>query len=151
VRTRLPEYMVPAAMAVVEAIPLTPNGKVDRRALRAVDSLAEARPQIELPETPMEKLVERLWRDLLGVETIDVNDNFYDLGGHSLLALRFVAGFEEATGVRINVRELTYHTLGQLAAAHGEVVAVRSVSVLSKLFGRFGRRADASGVSDEPR
>ncbi|HEV2130118.1 MAG TPA: amino acid adenylation domain-containing protein, partial [Longimicrobiaceae bacterium] len=118
-RARLPAYMVPSEIVAVESIPLTPNGKVDRRALLTLrEPHAEVAAELAAPQTPLERLIADIWRELLATEQVGVHHNFYDLGGHSLLALRFVARFQDATGIRINPRELTYQTLGQIAASH---------------------------------
>ncbi len=88
-RQRLPEYMIPAAWMQLEALPLTANGKVDRRALPDPDS---QRPELSsayiAPRTAVEREIAEVWQEVLGLETVGVDDNFFDLGGHSLHALR---------------------------------------------------------------
>ncbi len=126
-RAILPEHMVPAGFVTVERLPLTRSGKVDRRALAALEpEPLAAVADFVAPSTPMERLIAEIWRDLLQEERIGVRDNFYDLGGHSLLSIRFASRFHEATGIRIDLREVTYQTLGQLAATYTERVAVPS-------------------------
>lgn len=123
----LPAYMLPARFVVVEAIPRTPNGKVDRHALAALDPGAGAVPAGSgAPETWLESLIARIWRELLELDAVGMDDNFYDLGGHSMLALRAVARIEAETGVRIDPRELTYQTARQLAESCAERMAVSS-------------------------
>jgi amino acid adenylation domain-containing protein len=138
-RGLLPAYMVPAEFVTVGTIPLTRNGKVDRASLLTLAATA-AVPAAEhvLPQTPFERLIAGLWQELLDTGAVGVHDNFYDLGGHSLLAVRFVAALEKETGVRIHVRELTYQTLRQLAAAHDSAVSVRAPTLLSRILKRFG-------------
>ena len=89
---RLPDYMVPSAFVVLPALPLTANGKVDRRALPAAD---EHRPELASaflpPRTETEAALARFWSEVLGVEQVGVHDNFFDLGGHSLAATEIVA------------------------------------------------------------
>jgi len=115
---KLPDYMVPSAFVMLDALPLTPSGKVDRRGLPAHDL---TRPEVEetpvAPHTALETLIAEVWREALQVEHVGVYDNFFDLGGHSLLAMRVVAKIEKQIGLRINPGEMFGQTLGQLAAA----------------------------------
>ncbi|QTL38237.1 amino acid adenylation domain-containing protein [Xenorhabdus budapestensis] len=85
---RLPDYMVPAAFVRLDAFPLTPNGKLDRRALPAPDNEAFARRAYEAPQGETENALAAIWREVLGIESISRHDNFFALGGHSLLAVR---------------------------------------------------------------
>src|SRR6202008_4845626 len=87
---RLPEYMVPAAFVRLEALPLTTNGKVDRRALPAPEGDAFARGGYEAPANEVEAALAEIWSELLGVEGVGRHDNFFELGGHSLLLLRLI-------------------------------------------------------------
>ncbi|HYG65747.1 MAG TPA: non-ribosomal peptide synthase/polyketide synthase, partial [Thermoanaerobaculia bacterium] len=101
---RLPEYMVPSALVMLEAMPLTPNGKVDRRALPA----PEWRPAEGhlAPRTTVEELLAGIWSEVLGVERPGVEDNFFELGGHSLLATRVMSRLRSAFQVELPLREL---------------------------------------------
>jgi amino acid adenylation domain-containing protein len=91
-KQKLPGYMVPSAFMMVEALPLSPNGKVDRRRLPAPGGDRPALDRtFEAPRTPTEKALAAIWSQLLGVEPIGVYDNFFALGGHSLLATRLVS------------------------------------------------------------
>jgi amino acid adenylation domain-containing protein/non-ribosomal peptide synthase protein (TIGR01720 family) len=87
---QLPEYMVPAAIAVLDALPLNPNGKVDRQALPLIDAQAGG-DRHEPPEGPVEQALATLWAELLGVPRVGRHDNFFDLGGDSILSLQIVA------------------------------------------------------------
>ena len=114
---RLPHYMVPAALMVLEALPLTPSGKVDRRALPA-PVLPEARPVAEgdRPRTPVEEALSAIWEDLLGRRGVGVHDNFFELGGHSLLAMRMLNRVAAELGARLPVSILIHHaTVASLA------------------------------------
>lgn len=91
-RGRLPDYMVPASFVTLEKLPLTRNGKIDRKVLAARDdgeSLIES--EYVAPRTPVEETLAQLWSEVLGVQKIGVHDNFFELGGHSLLATRLLS------------------------------------------------------------
>ncbi len=117
---RLPDYMVPAVYVLLEALPLTATGKVDRRALPepgAEESGEGAAPRLPL-ENPAEELIAGIWSELLGVAQVGSGDNFFDLGGHSLLATRVLSRVREAFGVEVPLRALfEAPTVAGLAAA----------------------------------
>jgi thioesterase domain-containing protein len=114
---RLPVYMVPAAYVRLEALPLTSNGKVDRRALPAPDGAAFARRGPEPPRTMTEQVLAEIWCELLGVQEVGRRDHFFDLGGHSLLAVRMVARVRETLNPAATVDEVfAYPTLYEFAA-----------------------------------
>ena len=101
-RETLPGHMVPAAVVLLEALPLTPSGKVDRRALPAPGLAEGGREENYLPpRDEVESKLATLWEDVLGVRPVGVRDNFFDLGGHSLLAIRLLSRVEEAFGRRL--------------------------------------------------
>ena len=102
-RERLPEQMVPASFALLAALPLGANGKVDRRALAAGDAVRPLLPEVPHvpPRTPIEATVAALWADLLGVERVGVHDNFFDLGGHSLLTTQLVSRLRDSYQVEV--------------------------------------------------
>jgi len=88
-QTRLPAHMIPSTFIVLDQMPLTPNGKVDRRALPAPDRRRPALPQTFVTaRTPVEQAIAAVWQELLGVAKVGVDDNFFDLGGHSLLLVQ---------------------------------------------------------------
>lgn len=104
---KLPDYMIPSAFVLLDSLPLSHNGKVDRRALPLPNA---ARPKLETsyvaPSTPAEQVVADIWSSLLGVERLGVHDNFFELGGHSLLATRLAYKLEEEFRVPIGLRAL---------------------------------------------
>jgi aspartate racemase len=117
-KQKLPDYMIPAAFVTLDALPLTANGKVDRRALPDPGQTRSASQETyEAPRTAVESLIAEIWQDVLRVDRVGVQDNFFDLGGHSLLCLPVMTRLEKQLGVRIAPRDLILQTLGQLAAA----------------------------------
>ncbi|MES2936893.1 MAG: amino acid adenylation domain-containing protein [Pseudomonadota bacterium] len=100
----LPEHMVPAALVRLERFALTPNGKVDRKALPAPDDSAFATRAYVAPVTPIEKAVAQIWAELLQVEQVGMRDSFFELGGHSLLASRMAARIHDCLGVTLPMR-----------------------------------------------
>ncbi|HEX2092152.1 MAG TPA: alpha/beta fold hydrolase, partial [Longimicrobiaceae bacterium] len=98
----LPEYMVPAAVVVLEAMPLSPNGKLDRRALPAPDWTEQGSGAGYVPpRDALELVLAGIWEEVLGTRPVGVRDSFFERGGHSLLAVRLMARVEEATGARL--------------------------------------------------
>ncbi|KFA88774.1 peptide synthetase [Archangium violaceum Cb vi76] len=105
-RRLLPEHLVPSSIVTLEAFPLTPNGKVDRKALPAPDGLREAARDYIAPRTRTERRVAEIWSAVLGVERVGAGDDFFALGGHSLLAARAISRLRDAFGVELALREL---------------------------------------------
>ncbi|WP_208453628.1 non-ribosomal peptide synthetase [Burkholderia gladioli] len=101
----LPDYMVPTAFVRLDALPLSPNGKLDRRALPAPDSSALARQVYEAPQGEIECALAEIWAELLGVERVGRHDSFFALGGHSLLAVRLTEQLRQR-GLGLAVRDL---------------------------------------------
>jgi acyl carrier protein len=105
-QARLPDYMVPAHFVMLDALPVTPNGKVDRKALPA---LSGTRGSLETsyvaPRTSMEQQLVDIWQDVLGLEQVGVKDNFFELGGHSLLATQVVSRVREALKIDLKLQD----------------------------------------------
>jgi hypothetical protein len=104
-RRGLPDYMTPSAIVVLEALPLTANGKVDRKALPAPEGRPEGLEYVA-PRTPVEATLAGIWAEVLGLERVGVHDNFFELGGHSLLAARVAAQVREALGLELPIKLL---------------------------------------------
>jgi nonribosomal peptide synthetase DhbF len=106
-RLTLPDFMVPSAFVILDAFPLTPNGKVDRARLLAMNPSEEQREQAPArPRTPLEEQLVAIWGSVLGVEAIGVHDDFFELGGHSLLAVRLFGEMQRKLGVRLPLSAL---------------------------------------------
>lgn len=97
-RRRLPEYMVPSAFVKLEHLPLTPSGKLDRRALPSPEGGHEKTTSYVAPRSSIEKFLAALWGNVLGIENVSIKDNFFELGGHSLSALRIIAQIHSQLG-----------------------------------------------------
>lgn len=106
-KQRLPGIMVPSAFVLLDAMPLTPNGKVNRRALPA-PNMAQAASEEDFvaPRSPVEKALAGIWREILGLESVGVDDDFFKLGGHSLLATQLVSRLREVFKIELPLRSL---------------------------------------------
>ena len=122
-RSKLPDYMVPAAFVVLEKLPLTPNGKIDRTALPRPVLKEESGGFVE-PRNETERIVADVWAIVLDLEGIGVFDDFFELGGHSLLATRVVSRLLNVTGIDIPLRVLFENA--NVAAMAEYIDAVRS-------------------------
>jgi amino acid adenylation domain-containing protein len=115
-RARLPEPMVPGAFVVLERLPLTPSGKVDRAALPEPEGRPELQTAYEAPRTETEAVLCGIWREVLRVERAGIHDSFFELGGHSLLATRAVSRIREALHADVTLGDLFEHpTVASLA------------------------------------
>ncbi len=128
-RARLPAYMLPQHVELLDALPKTPNGKIDRKALpepSAAGAVGHSTTMATAPtlDNPREAYLAAVWGDLIGVSDIRRNDNFFDIGGHSLLAVEFANRVQRETGVRIALLDVATSTLSALAAELPEAKAV---------------------------
>jgi acyl-CoA synthetase (AMP-forming)/AMP-acid ligase II len=105
-QSRVPEYLVPSVILLVESIPLNANGKVNRAALAAPREQRRIPTGRESPRTELQQAVATLWRELLMVETVGLNDNFFDLGGDSLLGTRLTVSLRESLGIGVALQSL---------------------------------------------
>jgi len=121
---RLPDYMMPSAFVLLDALPITPNGKVDRRRLPAPDGARpESAQSLVAPRNAVEERLLEIWKELLGSERIGVEDDFFALGGHSLLATQAVSRVRQAFGVELPLR--TFFGAPSVAAVAAEVASLR--------------------------
>jgi amino acid adenylation domain-containing protein len=125
---RLPEYMVPTTFVSLDALPLTVNGKIDRNALPPPDAPGvDGTDEFVVPRTATEQAVSEIWRDLLGVQRVGVNDDFFELGGDSLIGTRSILLIRRAFGIELPVRSLFDHpTVAALAGAIEEMIVAET-------------------------
>jgi amino acid adenylation domain-containing protein len=121
-KEKLPEYMLPSAFVMIDTLPLTRNGKLNRDALPAPDASRPALAASYLaPETELERRIAEIWQDVLGVDRIGLRDNFFELGGHSLLLVQMHARLKETLRHDVSIIELfKYPTIASLAAFLGQ-------------------------------
>ncbi len=128
--TRLPEYMIPATLVVLDKLPLTPSGKIDRRSLPVPDA---SRPQLDAgyiaPRNPIEQQLVSIWCEVLELEAVGVQDNFFALGGHSLLAMRLHARIASLWQIDLPLRRL--FEAPTIAGLASEIETLRRGGVLS--------------------
>jgi acyl carrier protein len=122
VKTKLPEYMIPSVFVFMERLPLTSNGKIDRRALPLPgQSAPNTSTAYVAPLTPIERQIAEVWAEVLKLDNIGIHDNFFDLGGHSLMAMQLVSKLRERLHVELSVRSFfeapTVTELGRLIEA----------------------------------
>ncbi|HET8797897.1 MAG TPA: condensation domain-containing protein, partial [Thermoanaerobaculia bacterium] len=103
---QLPEAMVPSAIVILEALPLTANGKLDRKALPAPEATARSAREYEAPRDHVEATLATLWQALLGIDRVGRLDDFFELGGHSLLAVQLISRLRAALGVEMPLRQV---------------------------------------------
>jgi acyl carrier protein len=133
----LPDYMIPTAFVVIEAVPLTANGKVDRLALPAPASVPSALEEAFVPpQTPAEHTLAQLWAAVLGLERVGRHDNFFELGGHSLMITQVMSRVQDAFQVELPLRSLFDHpTVAELAQTieHSQITQSTSYEILEAL------------------
>ncbi len=131
--TKLPDYMIPAAFVFLEALPLTPNSKLDRTALPVPE---QARPELDesfaAPQTPTEIAVAEIWREVLHLERVGLHESFFELGGHSLLMTQIISRLREAFQIELPIRRFfASPTIAKLARVIEELLA-KEISQLSE-------------------
>jgi len=137
-KDKLPDFMMPSAFVLLDKLPRTPNGKVNRRALPVPD---KARPDLEetfvAPRTPVEEVLVGIWAEVLGLDRVGVQDNFFELGGHSLLATQVISRVRDAFSVELSLYSLfeapTITSLGErIEAARREGLGLQAPPILPR-------------------
>jgi acyl carrier protein len=149
-RELVPDYMVPASFVLLDAMPLTPNGKVDRRNLPDPDRI---RPELDssylAPSSQAERILAGIWAELLGVDRVGVRDNFFELGGHSLLAMRVVSRVRDAFRIELPLRKLfEFPTIAGLARSIQEQQMMPPEPDIAQLTSQLNPY-EVAGLSDE--
>ncbi len=157
-RQQLPEYMVPAFFLVLDRLPRTPGGKLDRAALarRTPDRAAQPEPARAAPRSETERAVAEIWQEILGVETVGVNENFFDVGGDSLLLAQVHARLQEALGVELptmalfrftTIRSLSQHLRRQGEDAGDHLEGTERARIRSRLRSQAGSEIAVVGMA----
>ena len=105
-KDRLPEYMMPSAFVLLDALPLNANGKVDRRSLPMPAGFRQMAASYVAPRTPTEEQLAAIWSEVLQVAKVGIHDDFFELGGHSLLATQVISRIRDSLGVEVPVRAM---------------------------------------------
>jgi len=146
---QLPEYMVPSAFVLMEALPLSPNGKIDRRALSRYDgnnSRPELMESFAAPRSALEEVVAQVWAEVFAFETIGIHDNFLELGGHSLLAIQIMTRLQEIFPVQLPLAYLfSSPTVAELSARIEQVGWEAQIDLIevARVFLEVSRFSDA--------
>ncbi|WP_392535306.1 amino acid adenylation domain-containing protein [Nostoc sp. C117] len=115
-KEKLPDYMIPASFTVLEVLPITPNGKVDRRALPVPELELNDKTSFVSPRTDVEKILVKIWQDVLRLKQVCIHDNFFELGGDSIIGIQIIAKANQA-GLKLTPKQLFQHqTIAELAA-----------------------------------
>jgi SAM-dependent methyltransferase/acyl carrier protein len=141
---RLPDYMIPQAFVLLDALPLTPSGKIDRRSLPEPESGERVSQSYQPPRTPAERTIAEIWASVLKVDRVGIEDNFFELGGHSLLATQAMSRIRHAVGIDLPLRTIfEAPTVTALAAAITNQPPDGSAAAAERLLG------DLDEISDE--
>ncbi|NJM65772.1 MAG: amino acid adenylation domain-containing protein [Acaryochloris sp. RU_4_1] len=141
-RETLPDYMVPSAFVLLSALPRTPNGKIDRQALPALDQEQSLARTFAPPRTPTEEQLAGIWAEVLNIKQVGIHDNFFDLGGHSLLATQLASRCRDTFHVEILLRQffaaptiadLAILIAQQLADASDETLLAQTLAEIQQL------------------
>jgi amino acid adenylation domain-containing protein len=143
-KDRLPDYMVPAAIVQLESLPLTPNGKIDRRSLPAPEAERQSDKVYVAPQNELERVIAGIWQEVLQVEKLGVDDNFFDLGGHSLLIMQVQRQLCDMTNQDIRITDMfRFPTIRKLSQYLGQVSGVSDQDTTQKSVNRAQARRES--------
>ncbi|WGV25115.1 non-ribosomal peptide synthetase [Halotia branconii] len=125
-QSKLPSYMIPASFTFLEALPITPNGKVDRRALPVPQLELDESTALVAPRTHTEEVLAKIWQEVLLLKKVGIYDNFFELGGDSIIGIQIVARANQA-GLKLTPKQIFQHqTIAELATVAGTINSVQS-------------------------
>ncbi|MEH2279378.1 MAG: amino acid adenylation domain-containing protein [Nostoc sp.] len=125
-KSKLPSYMVPASFTILEVLPITPNGKVDRRALPVPEFEFDESTGFVSPHTHTQEVLAKIWQDVLVLKKVGIHDNFFELGGDSIISMQIIAKANQS-GLKLTPKQLFQHqTIAELAAVAGIINSVKS-------------------------
>lgn len=125
-KSKLPNYMIPASFTFLEALPITPNGKVDRRTLPVPEFESDESTGFVSPHTHTQEVLAKIWRDVLLLKQVGIHDNFFELGGDSIISMQIIAKANQA-GLKLTPKQLFQHqTIAELATVAGIINSVQS-------------------------
>ncbi|QKQ75236.1 non-ribosomal peptide synthetase [Nostoc sp. TCL240-02] len=125
-KSKLPSYMVPASFTFLEILPITPNGKVDRRALPVPEFEFDESTGFVSPHTHTQEVLAKIWRDVLVLKKVGIHDNFFELGGDSIISMQIIAKANQS-GLKLTPKQLFQHqTIAELATVAGTINSVKS-------------------------
>jgi len=126
VKSKLPSYMVPASFTVLESLPITPNGKVDRRALPVPEFEPDESTGFVSPHTHTQEVLAKIWQEVLLLKKVGIHDNFFELGGDSIISMQIIAKANQS-GLKLTPKQIFQHqTIAELASVAGTINSVQS-------------------------
>ncbi|MBK8983265.1 MAG: amino acid adenylation domain-containing protein [Ignavibacteria bacterium] len=115
-KEKLPEYMIPSAFIILDKIPYTPNGKIDKKSLPPPDDILISTDSYTEPVKPVEIILSKIWKDILKIEKVGINDNFFELGGDSIISIQIISRANQE-GIKISPKQIFQHqTIAELSA-----------------------------------
>jgi amino acid adenylation domain-containing protein len=144
---QLPEYMVPAAFVLLEKLPVTPNGKIDRRALPDPETTASSVAYVA-PRTATEHIVAEIWRDVLQARHVGLHHNFFELGGHSLRASQVIARLNDALGIEVSMKQFFHAPTVASLGAVVDALLLEEIQTIPAVGAAY--RSESSGVLVKP-